>query len=171
MVATVRGFDPARAKWTNLAPMAEPRESAEAALLADGRVLVAGGVQTNRDGDGQPRLLASTEIYDPATDSWSTGPALLEPRAGGDAVTLRDATVLVLGGQGSTGRLVTIERAGAWTPAPGASAESAVAPALLHWEPVGQLPWEDEGQLIGFDKGYVYLGHMTLFSPTARAGR
>ena len=166
-VATVRRFDPAMAMWTDLAPMAEPRESAEVALLADGRVLVAGGMQRATDESGQPRLLASTEIYDPAANSWSDGPVLLEPRMGGTALTLRDGTVLVLGGQGSTGNLDTAERLHL-DPAPAASTAPAVAPALLHWEPVGQLPWEDPGQLIGFDKGYVYVAYTTWFSPDGR---
>jgi hypothetical protein len=164
-VATVRVFDPARAKWTNLAPMAEPRESAQVALLADGFVLVAGGMQRTTDGSGPPRLLASSEIYDPATDSWSAGPALLEPRAGGTAITLRDGTVLALGGEGSIGRLVTVERL--W-PDASASSGQEVNPALAHWDPIGQLPFEDEGQLIGFDKGYVYLGYMTWYSPDGK---
>jgi hypothetical protein len=167
-VATVRRFDAAPATWTDLAPMAEPREDAQVALLSDGRVLVTGGMQRTTDGDGQPQLLASTEIYDPATDTWSTGPALLEARASGAAVTLRDATVLVLGGQGSTGTLDTVERL-RLDPAPVTSTEPAVVPALLHWELVGQLPWEDEGQLIGFDKGYVYVAYTTWFSPDGSA--
>ncbi len=160
-LATVRVFDPARAKWTNLAPMAEPRESAQVAMLADGRVLVAGGMQRTTDG-GPPPILASSEIYDPGTDSWSTGPALLEPRAGGAAVTLRDATVLVLGGQGLMGSLVTVERL--WLDA-STSAGRELNPTLLHWDAIGQLPSEDEGQLIGFDKGYVYVGYRVWFSP------
>lgn len=164
-VATVRAFDPALAKWTDLAPMAEPRERAQVALLADGRVLVAGGMQRTSDASGQPRLLSSTEIYDPVADSWSNGPALPEPRAGGTALTLRDATVLVLGGEGPTSALVTVDRLG---PLPAAATDLAIEPTLLHWAPVGALPWEDEGLLIGFDKGYVYVAYTTWFSPDGR---
>ena len=64
------------------------------------------------------------------------------------------------------GRLVTVERL--WLDASTSSGQE-VNPALLHWDPIGQLPWEDEGQLIGFDKGYVYLGYMTWFSPDGRS--
>jgi hypothetical protein len=66
-----------------------PRAAHTATLLGDGKVLVAGGL-------GGPE---STEIYDPASMSFSPGPTLLEPRAGSHTATLlADGRVLIAGG-------------------------------------------------------------------------
>lgn len=66
-----------------------------ASLLADGRVLISGGI------DQLPystRDVSAAQIYDPATDKWSdTGP-LANPRSSHIALTLRSGKVLVAGG-------------------------------------------------------------------------
>lgn len=74
------------------APMHTLRGGAAIAVLADGRVLAAGGTA------GEATALASTEIYDPVTDSWSAGPDLLAPRTDASAIVLDDGSVLILGG-------------------------------------------------------------------------
>jgi hypothetical protein len=62
-------FEPSTEAFRLTAPMAEVRRAPQAALLKDGRVLVAGG--SCRDyGCYQQGLAASAEVYDPATDSW-----------------------------------------------------------------------------------------------------
>ena len=62
-------------------------------------MLVAGG-WLGSESDGATAL-TSTELYDPATDRWSTGADLLEPRYGGLAVPLSDGSVQILGGTNS----------------------------------------------------------------------
>lgn len=64
-VAQVGGavVDPSRAT-TGGASIEVFRNAASAVMLADGRMLVSGG-----GGGGTP--LATTEIYDPATDTWT----------------------------------------------------------------------------------------------------
>lgn len=77
-----------------VAPMASARTSASSALLPDGRVLVAGGMGSS----GHP--LATTEIYNPATGQWSSGPTMATTRAvtsGEFLVRLHDGRVLALG--------------------------------------------------------------------------
>ena len=69
---------------------------AQAVVLADGRVLVAGG-STGKD-FANGKALRSTELYDPATDRWIPGKDLLEARYGGHALVLQDGSVLILGG-------------------------------------------------------------------------
>jgi hypothetical protein len=93
-------FDRASGTWTMTAPMAIPREAPMIARLADGRVLVAGGAVYDADGVGV-QAVATTEIYDPATDTWSAGPDLLEPRKAGGALLLPDGSVLIVGGDAS----------------------------------------------------------------------
>jgi hypothetical protein len=43
-------------------------------------------------------LLASTEIFDPATDSFAPGPVMLEPRGMHSSTTLTNGNVLIAGG-------------------------------------------------------------------------
>jgi N-acetylneuraminic acid mutarotase len=60
-------------------------------LLADGRVLIAGG--WDEIGTG----LLAAELYDPRTGSWTVTGSMAEPH-GGSATLLPDGTVLVAGG-------------------------------------------------------------------------
>jgi N-acetylneuraminic acid mutarotase len=69
------------------------------AVLADGRVLFAGGVDTAGDffiADPVTRA----EIYDPTARSWSLAAPLPAARASAIAVTLTDGRVLLVGGSG-----------------------------------------------------------------------
>jgi hypothetical protein len=97
-------YDPVTGNWTSVAPMSEHRAGATANLLPDGRVLVAGGTPGNSSNQladiadilGSARK--TTEIYDPATDTWSAGPNLPEYKAGAGSVTLSDGRILIAGG-------------------------------------------------------------------------
>jgi len=80
------------------------RIRAQTALLGDGRLLVMGGVPLiSQAVEGgyqvtEGKALATTEIYDPAADSWSAGPSLHSARQGGQAIALTDGSVIVFGG-------------------------------------------------------------------------
>ena len=90
--------DPAVNRWVPTGPMLSPRTDALITQLADGRVLVAGGVVGPRESSADGQIVRHSEIYDPQQDAWSAGPELLEIRADGQAIALRDGSVLVLGG-------------------------------------------------------------------------
>lgn len=100
---------------------AQPRAAHTATLLADGRVLLAGGCTAEScelDERG-----ATTELFDPGTGRFVPGPPLLRPRVSHGAVRLRDGSVLVFGGwddQGVTGRAEILR--------PGASRFAAAPP-------------------------------------------
>lgn len=96
------GFAPA-------APMQSPRTRHTATLLADGRVLVVGGLD-GRGGLPSPGL-ASGEVYDPATDRWTpVANSMSVPRYDHTATRLADGRVLIAGGFGSTAAGITVHR-------------------------------------------------------------
>jgi hypothetical protein len=72
--------------------MADARADHTATLLSDGRVLIAGG--TGRNSQAQ----ATTEIFDPKQDSFTSGPTMLASRSGQTAVLVGDGEVWLAGG-------------------------------------------------------------------------
>ncbi len=87
-------FDPFTRRWTTTGPMTSPHQDPSATLLADGRVLVAGGGY----GGACAYVTGVVELYDPASRTWSATGSLPMPRRGHVAVRLRDGRVLVAGG-------------------------------------------------------------------------
>jgi len=74
----------------------EPRGHQSAVTLADGRVLLTGGERCC-DTLGFAAL-ASTVIYDPRGDAWTSGPQLVQARYDHSADRLPDGTVVIAGG-------------------------------------------------------------------------
>jgi len=90
-------FDPKTSKFTNAGPMAVNRRAHTATLLADGRVLIAGGETGSPATVGFP-VLNTAEIFDPVTGEFSqTGPMSVQ-RNRFYAVMLSNGKVLVGGG-------------------------------------------------------------------------
>lgn len=89
-------YDPATGKWTLAGAMSQHRSNHTLTLLADGRVLAAGGIEFL--GEGDYVALSTTEIFDPDTNTWSPGPELSQPRANHSATLMPDGSVLIVGG-------------------------------------------------------------------------
>jgi WD40 repeat protein len=89
------------------APKMNVRRAAHTAtLLADGKVLIAGGFRE----EGTTEIaIASAEIYDPATNSFTPTNDMNEPRSGHTATLLPDGKVLIVGGWGPDRRTATAE--------------------------------------------------------------
>ncbi len=87
-------YDPASGSWTATGKLIEGRGYHTATLLPDGRVLVAGG-RTNNSSTGH--ALASAELYDPATGSWSATGNLVAAHTFHAATVLPSGKVLVTG--------------------------------------------------------------------------
>lgn len=121
LTSRVHRFDPATGTWIQVASMATPRWEPQVVVLADGRVLVAGG-STGDVPTGQ--ALRSTELYDPASDRWVPGADLIEPRYGGHALALSDGSVLILGGS----KDFNTEGDTPWCPTPLVTTERLAAP-------------------------------------------
>jgi hypothetical protein len=78
--------------WLPTGSLSVPRSGATGTLLADGRVLVAGGLSLN------DTTTATAELYDPATGTWTTTGEMSVPRGGHTATRLANGKVLVTGG-------------------------------------------------------------------------
>jgi hypothetical protein len=91
---------PRPASWTPTGSMGTAREGHTATLLPDGKVLVAGGVDITSD-NLNGTLLASAELYDPSSGTWSATGNMGTAREGHTATLLPDGTVLVAGGVGN----------------------------------------------------------------------
>lgn len=77
-------------------PMAHARSEHTATLLADGKVLVAGGC--NASGGNKPELKDSAEIFDPLTGKWTPTGSMVQARCLHTGTRLADGRVLVTGG-------------------------------------------------------------------------
>jgi len=94
VLASAEVYDPVRDRWASAGSMAATRIGHTATLLPSGKVLVAGGLVLPFPAPS----LASTELYDPATNRWSTAAPMIESRTRHTATLLRDGRVLVVGG-------------------------------------------------------------------------
>ncbi|PJN26148.1 kelch repeat-containing protein [Kitasatospora sp. CB02891] len=86
-------YDPTADTWTGTATQPSPRRLHSVTAMADGKVLVAGGI-----GGSTAPGLASAEVYDPAADTWTPVGTMSQARWGHSAVLLPSGKVLVAGG-------------------------------------------------------------------------
>jgi len=90
-------YDPSTDTWQSIAPLATSRFQHAAALLPSGEVLVVGGI-SGADSIGDGPSVASAELYDPATGTWSAAGALASARRRHDTVALLSGEILIAGG-------------------------------------------------------------------------
>ena len=97
LLASAELYDPGSGSWTATGKMPTPRQGHTATLLPDGKVLVAGGTGSNNV-TGSNSALASAELYDPRSGSWTATGNMVTPRMFQTATLLPDGKVLVAGG-------------------------------------------------------------------------
>ena len=90
---TAEIYDPATNVWSLVTPMAVIRTLPTATLLADGRVMLAGGTDT-----GAASTTDSVEIYDPRRNTWTFACRLTGPRYGHNATLLADGVRILISG-------------------------------------------------------------------------
>ena len=88
-------YDPATESFNATGSMSTGRYGATATVLRTGRVLIDGGWSE----DPNNPVLASAELYDPASGLFAPGGSMASPRAGQSATLLSDGRVLIAGGQ------------------------------------------------------------------------
>lgn len=116
-------YNPSSGTWQAAANMNAPRMAAASVVLPDGTVLMTGGYT----GITPTPFLASTEIYQPGTNTWTPGPNMAQGREQQTATLLPDGQVLVAGGDNQDGVLATAELySPGTTPAP---AVTGISPA------------------------------------------
>lgn len=91
-------YDPSTGEWSATGRLITPRYGHIAVRLADGKVLVAGGIRTDYS-HYEDRVLSSAEIYNPVTGAWQPTGNFSVPREGHTANLLPNGTVLVIGGR------------------------------------------------------------------------
>jgi hypothetical protein len=112
-------YDPATGTWTATGSMLTGRYRHSATLLDNGKVLVAGGQVESKASLGDRCCLASAELYDPTTGTWSATGSMIEARVEFIATKLSDGRVLVAAGDSANGSLTGAElydpSSGSWT--------------------------------------------------------
>ncbi|HJV89482.1 MAG TPA: kelch repeat-containing protein [Holophagaceae bacterium] len=165
-LASAEIYDPATGVWTLVSSMSAARNSHIAIRLADGQVLVAGGVPLLTDTNYA--YLDSAEIYDPVYDTWTSTNAMSTPRANAMGALLPNGKVFLVGGQTRQGSMGITNTSDIFDP------------ATLTWTAGPNMTGSRAGHsahLLANGKVLVIAGNGTapsnsavLFDPTANNG-
>ncbi|HEY1217214.1 MAG TPA: hypothetical protein VGE93_26605, partial [Bryobacteraceae bacterium] len=117
--ASAELFDPEAAQFSATAGMmTDSRSMHTASLLPNGKVLLAGGVDTaslNGSGDS----LATAELYDPDTETFTATGSMTAMRVLHSSTSLLDGTILIAGGQPNWPLASTLNTAEIYDPGTG----------------------------------------------------
>jgi N-acetylneuraminic acid mutarotase len=125
-LASAEIFNPANGSWRSTGALPLAVAHAAAALLANGTVLLAGGLT---GAAASPAVTGASELFNPASGTWSQLSPLPEPSFGAGAALLQSGQVLCAGGFTS---------AGAGARATGAS--QVYDPSAGRWSATADLP-------------------------------
>ncbi len=151
--ATAEIWNPRTRTSSPAVPLGTSRWIFGAIRLADGRVLVSGGLTT----DGSEEFVADAEIFDPATATFAPTGSLTEPRIGPTMTLLPDGRVLLAGGL--TGRFPG-ERASTteiYDPSSGTFAASGALTAVAPNPDDTKYPLEARSPVVTLSGGQVLV--------------
>ena len=120
-------YNPATNTFSPPLTMSTSRVFATATLLANGKVLIAGGL----DGPANPSpVTQTTDIFDPTTGTFTPGPSMSVAREHAAAVALSNGTVLIAGGDSGAG--YALSTSDVYTPATGGIGGMSPGPTMNH---------------------------------------
>ena len=151
-------FDPSTRSWSRSGLMHTARAGSAAAVLADGRVLVAGGLYIDKQNQGSPRALDTSEIWDPTRNAWSQTGRLGRARIGASAVTLSDGRVLIVGGLPDARANVSLATAEIFDP------------STEQWSAAGELESIHTGPLVALPDGGAIVAGGVVSREVVEAG-
>ena len=173
-LASAELYDPATEKWSSTGSLQTARDIHTATLLRNGKVLVVGGHLRIKGKPGSATL-ASAELYDPASKTWSATESMHTERSFHNATLLPDGKVLVVGGLNQRGNPVSTAEVydptiGKWRPT-GKPQSHIVTTTLLENGQVlgvGQDPKQGGGQMNPNPSQYAkpLLPFAELYNPT-----
>ena len=140
---------PADGRWTAGSALNKPRGVFAAIALADGRVLVTGGLNQGTagclDGGDNPQSFSSTYLYDPKADTWKRAGLLSTARSDPAIALLPDGRVLVAGGY------YRVKPSYGWIDpdAPARARLAVVTDSTNRWRPTAQPPDDVEPETMG----------------------
>jgi len=151
-------YDPASGTWSSAGSLAVGRYFHTATLLQNGQVLVTGGCTVS----GCSTFTGASELYDPATNSWSAGGSLGTARWYHTATLLGSGKVLVVGGSNGS----TLNACELYDPATGAwsSAPSTIYRRFLH---AATLLGDGKVLVTGGNPYRIALAAAEIYDPSA----
>lgn len=155
-------FDSATGKWSDTGTLSIGRDPVTA-LLADGRVLAAGGIDWYTDSG---KVYALAELYNSETGRWTATGSLHTARNNPRAVLLDGGCVLVVGGYGTRGAL--LKSAELYDPSTGQWQATDSLPFVRAW--FGLVKLRDGRVLVaggytGSSSERSYLSSVVIYDP------
>jgi hypothetical protein len=129
-------YDPLADTWTATRPMIWKCQQSQALKLLDGRVLVTGGLSIS----DHPIASTNTEIYDPASNTWTSAGSLAQPRFAHLLALLPDGQVMTVGGAHEYDYPIGYPNSHPWTASSFVQEIETYDPLSDHWYINGELP-------------------------------
>ncbi len=143
-------YNPAKGKWTLTGSTSVSRSGDSALLLPNGEVLVAGGNDMNATG---APALASAELYNPSTGTWTATGSMTRARTGFALVLLQNGEVLAAGGDQAPGSGIP-------------STAELYNPATGTWTATGNMTTSASGSAVVLQNGDVFVDDIDIYDPS-----
>jgi hypothetical protein len=158
-------YDPQKGEFIETGRLSTRRDAHTATLLPNGKVLIAGGEEVNDRGFSV--LLASAELYDPASGLFSLTGSMVTGRELHTATMMNDGKVLIAGGEDAKGYAVA--RAETYDPALGAFVPTGSMSVGRYGHTATALPGGDVliagGERIDEDGFDIALSSAEIYNP------